>query len=64
MGDHKGGIDLVLEHAVKQVVGPAIDMGLPRADRQSLVHHSAERDFVDEAAINARDRDHAGRRQT
>ena len=44
---------------LQELVGPAIDVGLPGADRQSLVHHGAQRDLVDQAAIDARNGDGA-----
>ena len=47
--------------AMQQVVGPARDMGLRHAPGQALVHRRAHRDLVDQAAVDARDRDQAAR---
>src|SRR3954471_4711913 len=54
MGDDEGGVDLAFLDAVQEIVGPAIDMGLAGADGQTLVHQRAERNLVEESAIDAR----------
>src|SRR3954454_24021093 len=51
--DDEGGVDLPLENAVQQIVGPAVNVGLAGVHRQALVHQRAERDLVQEAAIDA-----------
>src|ERR1700758_1721779 len=55
--DHEGGVDLALLDAAQQVVGPAVDVRLAGADLQGLVHQHAERELVDQAAVDARDRE-------
>src|SRR5690606_37319366 len=47
-------IDLSLLDAPQEVVDPAVDVGLSHAERQTLVHRRAERDLIDDAAIDAR----------
>jgi uncharacterized delta-60 repeat protein len=59
MGDDEGWVDLPFFDSPQQVVSPAIHVGLPGADGQPLVHHGAERDLVDQSAINAGDGDDA-----
>src|SRR5947209_107441 len=60
VGDDEGRIDLTFFDAAQEIVGPAVDVSLAHAEGEALVHRLTHRDFVDEAAINARNRDHAG----
>src|SRR3954447_2882231 len=61
MRDDEGGIDLSLFDAAKQIVRPAIHMGLAAAHGQALVHQHAHRDLVVEAGIDAGDGEDSGR---
>src|SRR4051812_20313654 len=59
--DHERWIDLALLDAAQQVVGPAVDVRLSHAERQALVHRDAERNVVDDAAVDAWNGQGAGR---
>src|SRR5215211_3583637 len=61
VGDDEGRVDLALADAAQEIVGPAVHVGLAHAPGEALVHRGAERDLVDEPAIDARNRERAGR---
>src|SRR3954470_5993110 len=61
MGDHERRVDLIFQYPIEQVVSPPVHMGLTGADGQSLVHDGSQRDFVQQAAIDAGNRENAGR---
>src|SRR5256885_5358399 len=60
VSDDEGGVDLFLLNAAKEVVGPAVDVGLTGANCQALVHELAHGNLVGKPAVDARDRDRAG----
>src|SRR5690606_7715945 len=49
VGDDERWVYLPFDDALRQIVGPAIHVGLPHAPGQSLVHRGAEGNFVDQA---------------
>src|SRR3982751_6706880 len=53
VGNHERRVDLIFQYPIEQVVGPPVYMGLTGADGQSLVHDGSQRDFVQQAAIDA-----------
>ena len=52
VSNHEGRVNLIFEHPVEQVISPSVHVGLPGADGQSLVHDGAQRNFVQQAAID------------
>src|SRR4051794_38840339 len=61
VGDDKGRIDLSFFNPPQEIIRPAVDVGLAHAECQAFIHRLTHGDLVDEAAIDARDRDHACR---
>ena len=59
MRDQEGGIHLVLQDRVEQPGHVVLDVRLSRLQRQPLFHEGAERELVDEAAIDGGHRDTA-----
>src|SRR3954447_13182634 len=53
VSDHEGGVDLIFEHPLEQVISPTVHMRLPGADGQSLVHDGAEWNLVQQPTVNA-----------
>jgi hypothetical protein len=58
--NHKGWVDLLLDDSAQQIAGPAVDVGLPRPQRQAFVHQRAKWDLIQQPAIDARHRKRAG----
>ena len=56
VSDDKGRVDLAFLDAAQQVVGPAVHVRLAGAHGEGLVHERAERDLVDQAAVDAGNR--------
>src|SRR3954471_20150146 len=52
VSDHEGRVDLIFEHPVEQVISPTVHMRLPGANGQTLVHDGAQRNLVQQAAID------------
>ena len=59
MRDHERRIDVAELDAAEQVGRVAVELGLSHAAGQALVEGGAERELVDEAAVDAGDRDRA-----
>src|SRR5947208_2828219 len=61
MRDYERRIDLPLLDSPQQVVGPAVDVRLPHAPCEALVHRRTERNLVEQPAVHAGHRQRAGR---
>src|SRR5690606_14319629 len=57
MADEEGRVDAPLADHVEETREIFLHVRLPGADGQPLLHHGADGKVVDEAAVDARDRD-------
>src|SRR6185437_15035138 len=59
MRNHKTRVDLAFLNLAKQIIQVFLDVGLAHLEGEAFSERSSERELIEEASINARDRNHS-----